>query len=79
MIFLAVITFQNNAFHRRISQLCEQADDPIIMNELAVCQQKLGMKKEIPVYLSPYSSTPFLYGVGKPRIVLPATMDFSEE
>ncbi|MFP3391566.1 M56 family metallopeptidase [Brevibacillus sp. SIMBA_040] len=79
VIFLAVITFQNNAFHRRISQLCEQADDPIIMNELAVCQQKLGMKKEIPVYLSPYSSTPFLYGVGKPRIVLPATMDFSEE
>lgn len=79
MIFFAVILFQNIAFHRRISRLCELIDDPIILNELAVCQQKLHMKKEILVYVSPYSSTPFLYGISKPRIVLPATMDFSEE
>ncbi|WP_312114307.1 M56 family metallopeptidase [Brevibacillus reuszeri] len=79
VIFLLVILFQNIAFHRRISRLCEQAEDPIILNELAICQQKLGIKKEIPVYLSPYCSTPFLYGIGKPSIVLPATMDFSGE
>ncbi len=77
--FIAVILFRNIAFHRRISTICELADDPLILTELAACSQKLGIRKDIPVYLSPYSSTPFLYGVFRPRIVLPATMEFSAE
>ncbi|MBP1991616.1 M56 family metallopeptidase [Paenibacillus eucommiae] len=78
-IFIAVIVLRSIKFHRRMSQICELAEDPLILNELAACKQKMGITKEIPVYLSPYVSTPFLYGIFKPRIVLAAAMEFSSE
>jgi len=78
-VFIAVILFQNLKFHRRMLKICERTDDPLIVNELEWCTQKLGIKKDIQVYLSPYISTPFLYGIFKPRIVLAVTLDFSQE
>ncbi|GIP34882.1 M56 family metallopeptidase [Paenibacillus sp. J2TS4] len=79
LIFLAVTLIQNMKIDSRIFSLCEQTDDPDLLRELSASKQKLGMTKEIPVYLSPYASSPFLYGMFKPRIVLPAVIDFTAE
>ncbi|WP_240415395.1 M56 family metallopeptidase [Paenibacillus periandrae] len=77
--FIVVIVYQNIRFHRRMFKICEWTDDPLIMGELATCRQTMGVKQEIQVYLSPYISTPFLYGIFKPRIVLAANMEFTPE
>jgi beta-lactamase regulating signal transducer with metallopeptidase domain len=77
IVFLVVTLIQNIKIRRRIFSLCELTDDPEILRELTSSKRKLGKTKEIPVYLSPYISSPFLYGMFKPRIVLPATMEFT--
>lgn len=76
-VFLAVILVQNSRLHRRVFSLCEIADDPEIARALAACRKELGIAKNIPVYLSPYTSTPFLCGIFRPKIVLPAALDFT--
>lgn len=77
VVFIAVIVLQNIRLHRRVFRICELADDPDIIQEFAACRKELGIARDIPVYLSPYVSTPFLYGMVKPRIVLPAAMEFT--
>jgi len=79
LIYLTVILIQNRKIHRRIFSLCELTDDPDILRELSASKRKLGTKKNIPVYISPYVSSPFLYGIFKPRIVLPAAIEFTAE
>ncbi|GIQ66988.1 hypothetical protein PACILC2_55560 [Paenibacillus cisolokensis] len=79
IVFLTAALIQNIKIHRRIFALCELTEDPDILRELSASKKKLGVSKEIPVYLSPYISTPFLYGLLKPRIVLPAAMAFTAE
>lgn len=77
--FLTVTLIRNLKIHHRIFSLCELTNDQDILKELSVSKRKLCMTKEIPVYLSPYTSSPFLYGLFKPCIVLPANMDFTTE
>lgn len=77
--FIIITLIKNMKIHRRIFALCELTDDPDILRELSLCKRRLGMTQKIPVYLSPYISTPFLYGMFKPRIVLPAAMEFTAE
>lgn len=79
IFFLAVTIVQNLKIHRRIFSFCEETDDPDILRELSASKRKLGLSIGIPVYLSPYFSSPFLYGIFKPRIVLPAAMEFTTE
>ncbi|MDU5145417.1 MAG: M56 family metallopeptidase [Paenibacillus dendritiformis] len=79
IVFLAVTIIQNVKIHRRIFSLCEETYDPDVLRELSTSKRKLGITRETPVYLSPYISTPFLYGMFKPRIVLPAAMEFTSE
>ena len=78
-VYLAVILIQNIRIHRRIFSICELTGDPEMLRELSACKQKLGVTKNIPVYLSPYVGSPFLYGMLKPRIVLPAALEFTAE
>ncbi|PYI52085.1 M56 family metallopeptidase [Paenibacillus flagellatus] len=79
IVFIAVIAVQMIRLHRRLFRLCERVDDPSIDQELEACGKRLGLYKPIPVYWSPYAGTPFLYGLFKPRIVLPASMGFAPE
>ncbi|ALS28554.1 BlaR1 peptidase M56 [Paenibacillus sp. 32O-W] len=79
IVFLAVVTIQNIKIHRRIFAICEVTGDPDILRELSDGKRQLGITDEIPVYLSPCVSSPFLYGMFKPRIVLPATIEFTAE
>lgn len=76
--FLCVFLIQNHKLNRRLLKLCELAGDEQILKEVAICSQKLNIKKAIPVYISPFFTTPFLYGGFKPRIILPSS-DFTQE
>lgn len=78
IVFLGVALTQHYRLHRRIVQLDRLTGDEGLFLALSECKQELGIKKDIPVYLSPHITTPFLYGWRKPRIVLP-DMEFTPE
>jgi len=78
IVFLGAALMQHFRLHRRIVQMDRLAGDETLYLVLSECKQKLGIKKDIPVYLWPNITTPFLYGWWKPRIVLP-DMDFTPE
>ncbi|MGI5920755.1 MAG: M56 family metallopeptidase [Syntrophomonadaceae bacterium] len=71
VIFTVIIIVQNYKLNRRIFKACRLAADPEILETFAKCKQELGIRKEIPVYISAYINTPFLSGIFSPRIVLP--------
>ncbi len=78
LAFIVVIMIQNIKLYRRIFSVCRLADEAQFQGILSRCKQKMGISKEVLVYTSPYASTPFLYGVLKPRIVLP-DIEFTTE
>lgn len=78
VIFITVILIQNYRLNRRILESCRLTDNRQILEVFATCKQKMGISKKIPVYISLYPSTPFLYGIFKPRVVLP-DIHFTQE
>ncbi|ADL07111.1 M56 family metallopeptidase [Thermosediminibacter oceani] len=71
LIFMVVILVHNYNLNRRIFRICRLTDDMQILEVLFKCKQQMGITRQIPVYISPCITTPFLYGIIKPRIVLP--------
>jgi beta-lactamase regulating signal transducer with metallopeptidase domain len=71
LIFMAVVLIQNYNLNRRILGICRLTNDKQILEVLSGCKQQMGITKQIPVYISPCITTPFLHGIFKPRIVLP--------
>jgi beta-lactamase regulating signal transducer with metallopeptidase domain len=71
LVFIAIILIQNIKLHRRIFEVCHLTNEVQLQEVLAKCKQQMGMLNHVQIYISPYASTPFLYGVFKPRIVLP--------
>ncbi|WP_169729996.1 M56 family metallopeptidase [Thermicanus aegyptius] len=78
IVFISVVLTQHFRLHLRMVQMCRLTSDGPLFNALSECRQELGIKKVIPVYISPHITTPFLYGLFKPRIVLP-DMEFTPE
>ncbi|MDT3703261.1 MAG: M56 family metallopeptidase [Thermincola sp.] len=78
LVFIVVILIQNIKLYRRIFSVCRLEDDAQFRGILARCKQEMGISKKVSVYTSPYASTPFLYGILKPRIVLP-DIEFTTE
>jgi beta-lactamase regulating signal transducer with metallopeptidase domain len=79
MIFIAVILLQGYRLKRRIFTVCYLTAEEQTLGVLFKCKQKMGIAREIPVYITPYINTPFVYGNFKPRIVLPDIKFTSEE
>jgi beta-lactamase regulating signal transducer with metallopeptidase domain len=79
LIFIAVILVQGYCLKRRIFAVCHLTAEEQTLGILFKCKQKMGIAKEILVYIAPYISTPFVYGSFKPRIVLPDIKFTSEE
>jgi len=79
LIFIAVILVQDYRLKRRIFAACHLTKEEQTLGILFKCKQKMGIAKEIPIYIAPYISTPFIYGSFKPRIVLPNIKFTSEE
>ena len=78
IVFLGVALTRHFRLHRRMVQMDRLTGDETLFLALSECKQELGIKKDIPVYLSLHITTPFLYGWRKPRIVLP-DMAFTPE
>lgn len=79
LIFLAVILVQSYRLQRHIFRTCRITAEEQTLEMLFKCQQEMGITRKIPVYISSYISTPFLYGIFKPHIVLPDIKFTSEE
>lgn len=71
LVFLIVILIQNFKIHNRIFGVCRLSDNLQYKNILLRCKQEMGISRNMSLYISSCISTPFLYGVLKPRIVLP--------
>jgi len=79
LIFLIVALVRNIKIHYRITSICEEANDAAFISELEAVKLKLGIKKNVAVFFSPFVSSPFLYGIIRPRIVVPAGIEFTPE
>jgi len=79
LVFLIVILIQSFKIHHRIFAVCKLSDDLQFKNILLGCKQEMGISKNIPLYISPNISTPFLYGVLNPCIILPNIQFTAEE
>ncbi|SHJ34022.1 M56 family metallopeptidase [Lutispora thermophila] len=78
LVFIVAVLIQNVKFRRRIFSVCRLTDKAQFQDILSSCKQEMGISKEVLVYISIYPCTPFLYGVLKPRIILP-DIEFTEE
>lgn len=79
LAFIVIIIIQNYKLNQRIYSVCHLLTDKEILEVLSGCKQEMGIKKEIPVYICNYASTPFISGIFKPRIVIPNIEFHSEE
>lgn len=79
IIFILIIFVQNHRLHHRILSACQLMDEAQTLEVLTRCKQKMGISRKILVYSSALAHTPFLYGLLKPRIVLPQAEFTSEE
>lgn len=79
LIFMAVILVQGYRSKHRIFEVCHLISEEQTLEILFKCKKKMGIAKEIPLYITPYISIPFIYGSFKPRIVLPDIKFSSEE
>jgi beta-lactamase regulating signal transducer with metallopeptidase domain len=71
IIFITVVFIQSYTLNRRIFRECRLTADKQTLEILLKRKQEMGISREIPVYTSPYTGTPFLCGLFKPHIVLP--------
>lgn len=71
LAFLAILLVRSRRLNLRLSRMCRPADEARVAEVLTSCREELGVAKNIPVFVSPAMTTPFLYGVFRPRIVLP--------
>lgn len=78
LIFLIIILYQNHTLSKRIFEKSSLLTDGVTLTILSNCKHEIGISQKVQVYCSTYASTPFLYGIGKPRIILP-DIDFTTE
>lgn len=78
LIYLGVVLLQSYRLNRLISTLCELTMDIQVLGILSECKKKLNITKEISVYISPFITSPFLYGVFRPKVIMPS-LDFKKE
>lgn len=79
LIFLLIVFFQNYKLHHSIFDGCSLTDEIQTLQILSNCKQKMRISKKMLIYIAPYATTPFLYGVFNPRIVLPEAEFTAEE
>ncbi len=79
LIFLAVTFVQNYKLTHCIFRMCKLTDDIHVLEAFSKCKKEMDITQEIPVYISPGVSTPFLSGIFKPRVILPDIEFHSEE
>lgn len=71
IIFLTRAVTAYRSFLVYIKAPAQKVQDINILNLLAECEEKLGVKGKIELYCNPYISTPVLAGILKPCIIIP--------
>ena len=71
LTFIIAIIVQNIKLYRHIFGVYNLVEKTRFQDILSRCKQEMGISKKVLVFTSPCASTPFLYGVLKPRIVMP--------
>ncbi len=71
-----IVRYQN--MQRKLREICTILSVEQHLEALEWSKKKLSIKREVIVYSSPYMTTPFIYGLWKPKIVLPP-VSFTEE
>ncbi|WP_246476612.1 M56 family metallopeptidase [Salicibibacter cibi] len=78
VLFLGLHGYRYVKMHRWLQFACEESLDDHHLMAFRRAKQTLNIKRNIPVYISPYMTTPFIYGILKPKVVIPK-LDFSQE
>ena len=78
LILFIIILVKSYHLKCRIFKFCRLTAEEQILEILNQCIQEIGIKRKIPVYSTSHINTPFIYGIFKPRIVLP-DIKFSPE
>lgn len=77
VVFLSITFIQYYQMRRHISHM-PHTNNTQIMDELTKTREQLDIKKHIYIVVAPYKTTPFLFGIWKPRLVLP-NVNFTNE
>lgn len=78
VFFLLMIIVRNWKLHYQLIIGCRAAADMKYNKILHDCKEELGIRQNLPVYISEAKTSPFLYGICRPRIVLP-DIEFSDK
>ncbi len=70
LIFFVVTFIERYRLKKRVFTACRLTSEKRFLRILGKCKNKMGIAKEVPIYLTPYVSTPFIYGSLNPCIVL---------
>lgn len=78
ILFLAATIFQSHHLQRKIMRNCKKAENPLMNDVLQACMQEMKLKKSLTIYTFDGQTSPFLWGVLKPQIIMPNT-EFSQQ
>ncbi len=78
IVFVIITFIRNYILHRRILSVCKLVDEEQTLDIFLKCKQKIKVSRKVLLYKSSYNTSPFFYGIFKPRIVIPNT-EFTEE
>jgi len=70
LFFLSRVAFRSFSWMRRFAG-SPKVTDPGVLELVRECAERLGIRAQLPVYESHAVSSPVLYGVFRPRLVLP--------
>lgn len=76
-IFIIVYLIERHKFKQYIFQTCKPSENTESLNLLLNCKSSMGVKAKTLLYSSPYITTPFIYGIFRPIIVLPEKNSFT--
>lgn len=79
ILFLVVAIVQNSRLSRTFLRNTYVVEEPQYIQILASCKRQMGISNDVKLFVSPYTSTPFLYGLIRPRIILPDIKFTAEE
>ena len=73
LLFMAFHGIQHYRFMKMTDRWREKIADEDILSALESLKEKMGIKKQIPLYLCPTAGSPMMVGLIKPLILLPTT------
>lgn len=77
ILFIACYFIERFRCKSYMIRTCKMVQDDELWNEFENCKIKIGVSTKISLYTSPYITSPFLFGIFRPLIVLPKNISFT--